>query len=61
MIDYGHITYPRHPYTGNLSEERRTHICTVLGEPGTRDARQTINLDEFTANSEHFDISSQHE
>jgi hypothetical protein len=33
----------------------RTHICTVLGEPGTRDARKAINLDAFTANSEHFD------
>ena len=32
----------------------RTHICTVLGEAGTRATRQTIDLDAFTDDPEHF-------
>jgi hypothetical protein len=64
MIDYNHITQPRRPYRGILTEEQRivkhrehclrTHICTVLGEPGTRATQQTIDLDAFTDNPEHF-------
>ena len=64
IINYDHITHPRRRYRGDLTEEERiakhrehylrTHICTVLGEAGTRATRQTIDLDAFTDDPEHF-------